>query len=546
MNKQALIHVENTESVIELAHFLSDFGWEILSANKTEDLLKKEKIPVIREPSLVENDFHQNDISILARRLAMTKIIEDEEELNYTNDGSNVFLVCLNLTPQLKTFDHAFQLKGLAKPSAHNIITLLRTAFVNYTNILILTDPADYKEAMVQLRIDNISDEFRLYLAGKALNQVAAFDSGIATSILSTIKKPFYFMNYLTYPFTKQFQLERGLNSQQNASLYSYPVLSGAVSGFSKFSGKDLNYNIITDVSLAWEQISALYGNLKTQVAVKSTNCDGYDFTSQLTPLTGTVFTIAVKFKSIIGAALSTNVRDSFVKTYSYDTENIDDVTLGCSAVIDQNAAKLMATCNFIAIIAPEFTPEARQILSANKHTRLISTSEVLENEYEGQLVSGGLIIQTKDFNLFNHWSVKTKNRPSQSQTDELAFSMLLAKGSRSYSILLLKQNSIAGAAQGCTSVKKALELALLEAENLKNRSTKEKDNSENSEASSVADILVCDSTIPFCDSVKKCIDEGVSAIIQTGGAIDDKEFIEYCNEHDVVMVFTDMTHISY
>ena len=61
-----------------------------------------------------------------------------------------------------------------------------------------------------------------------------------------------------------------------------------------------------------------------------------------------------------------------------------------------------------------------------------------------------------------------------------------------------------------------------------------------------IADILVCDSTIPFCDSLKKCIDSGVSAIIQTGGSSDDKEFIEYCNEHDVVMVFTDMTHISY
>ena len=548
MNKQALIHVENTDSLLELAHFLNDFGWTILSANQTEEILRKDKIPVVREASLVDNIFNQNDITVLNRRLMMTKIMpEDGTVANASSETGDIFLVCLNMKPLLDSNQKHFQLKNFARPVNYFITTLLRTAFINHANILILTDPADYKEAMIQIRTDDISDEFRLYLAGKALNMVAACDSGIAASILAASQDKFYFMNYLTYPFSKQFQLSSGLNSQQTASLYRYPTNSGAVSGFSKFTGKELNYNIITDVSLAWEQISALYDNLKTQVAVKSVNCDGYAFTTQLTPLTGTVFTIAVKFKSIIGAALATNVHESFEKTYSYDTKHIKDVTLGCSAVIDQSAAELIAKCNFIAIIAPDFTPEARHILSENKHTRLISTARVLETDFEGQLVSGGLIIQTKDLKLFNHWNVKTKNRPSQFRTDELAFGMLLAKGARSYSIILLKQNSIVGIAQGCTCVENAIEQALSEAEKFAAR----RNNSENSaqtenEKESIADIMVCDSVIPFCDSIKKCIEKGVSAIIQTGGSLDDKEFTEYCNEHDVVMVFTDMTHISY
>ena len=536
MTKQALIHVENTDNIIEFSKFLTDFGWTILSANKTEELLKKEKIPVTREQSLMENIFHQNDISVLNRRLISTKIPPDDAVASYQNDDSGIFIVCMNLNPILNPNHKTYQLRNLASVIDYYVVTLLRTAFLNFSNILILTDPADYKEAMIQLRTNNVSDKFRFYLAGKALNMVAACESGMAASILSSVNDDFYFMNFLTYPFKKQFQLSSGLNSQQSAALYKYPNDSGALSGFSKFLGKDLNYNIITDVSLAWEQISALYDNLKTQVAVKSTNCDGYEFTTQLTPLTGTVFTIAVKFKSIVGAGLSTNVHDSFEKTYSYDTENIQDVTLGCSAVIDLAAAEKMVKCNFLAIIAPDFTPEAKHLLSSNKHTRLIPTSQVLESDFEGQLVSGGLILQTKDLQLFNHWNVKTKNRPSQAQTDELAFSMLLAKGARSYSVIMLKQNSIVGIAQGCTSVVRALDLVLLEAEKFNAR--------ENNEP--IADILVCDSTIPFCDSIKKCIDRGVSAIIQTGGSTDDKEFIEYCNEHDVVMVFTDMTHISY
>ena len=41
MTKQAIIHVEDTENVIELAKYLSESGWTIYSANKTEELLKK-------------------------------------------------------------------------------------------------------------------------------------------------------------------------------------------------------------------------------------------------------------------------------------------------------------------------------------------------------------------------------------------------------------------------------------------------------------------------------------------------------------------------
>ncbi|MCR4734507.1 MAG: hypothetical protein K5829_05840 [Treponema sp.] len=547
MIKQALIHVENMESIVELSKFLSDFGWKIYSANKTEELLKKEKIPVTREQSLVDNIFHQNDISILNRRLMLTKLPPEDNSIPYQNEEGNIFLVCMNVNPIIHPVPNAPHIKNISSPIGYYVTTLLRTAFLNYQNILILTDPADYKEAMIQLRTDNISEQFRFYLAGKAMNMVSACDSGIATSILASIQQDFYFMNYLTYPFKKQCLLSKGLNQQQEAALYKFPNDTGAISGFVKYQGKDLNYNIVTDVSLAWEQISALYDNLKTQVAVKSKNCDGYEFTTQLTPLTGTVFTIAVKFKSIVGAALSTNVHDSFVRTYTYDTENIKDVTLGCSAVIDQIAAEKMAQCNFSAIIAPDFTPEAKHILSANHHTRLIPTSRILEYDFEGQLISGGLILQTRDTKLFNHWYVKTKNRPSQAQTDELAFSMLLAKGARSYSVLLLKQNSIVGIAQGCTSVVNALELALIEAQKFNNKSKSQDDNnSQNESDEKIADILVCDSTIPFCDSIKKCIDKGISAIIQTGNSNDDKAFIDYCNEHDVTMVFTDMTHLSF
>ena len=40
MTKRALIHVEYTENLFEFAEFLVSDGWIILSANKTEEILR--------------------------------------------------------------------------------------------------------------------------------------------------------------------------------------------------------------------------------------------------------------------------------------------------------------------------------------------------------------------------------------------------------------------------------------------------------------------------------------------------------------------------
>ena len=205
---------------------------------------------------------------------------------------------------------------------------------------------------------------------------------------------------------------------------------------------------------------------------------------------------------------------------------------------------------NFAAIVAPSFTTDAKQILSQNKKTKLVPSSKVTNISVEGHYINGGLLIQTKDNTLFNQWKVKTKNRPSQVQTDELVFGMLLAMGARSYSAVLLKQNSICGISQGCTSEKRAIDGVWFEALKHTERTNGHTDESfglrHDLDTSNLGEILVCDGAIPFCDSTKKLLESGVKAILQTGGTSSDDEFIDYCNERGVVMVFTGITHLSF
>ena len=203
--------------------------------------------------------------------------------------------------------------------------------------------------------------------------------------------------------------------------------------------------------------------NLKNQFSVKSTNCDGYKFLTQFTPLTGTVFTLAVKNKSILGASLSTNILDSFRNTYTYDT-NIKDVILASSAVIDEAAATEIVKCDIAALVAPGFTQEAKTILDEKKTLNTIQLAKITTADYQMELINGGLLFQTKDNILFDHWDVKTKNRPGQSLVDQMAFGTILAMGSRSYSAVLLKNNCVVGISQACKSPERAIDVVLSEA----------------------------------------------------------------------------------
>ena len=537
MTRQAIIHVENTEGVVDFAKFLSEFGWTILSANRTEELLKNAKIPVIKEHALVENNLYLNDTSDLIKRIMSSTFYTEPSERN--PEKENIGLICMNVIPTIHSINSEKKLKSVTRPFNFYVSTILRNAFINYENVLILSDPADYKEAMVQLRTNSVDPNFRTYLAAKALNLVSAFDGGIASSILMAPKGKKDFMNYLTYPFEKQFTLKEGSNNQQKACLYKFPEGGGTIGSLQKQKGRELPYNTISDISFAWEQISMVSTNLKNQFSVKSTNCDGYHFVTQFTPLTGTVFTIAVKNKSILGASLSTNILDSFKNTYTYDTQNIKGATLASSSVIDEAAATEIIKCGFSALVAPGFTQEAKTILDSEKNLNIIQIAKITTADYDMELINGGLLFQTKDNTLFEHWDIKTKNRPGQPLVDQMAFGTILSMGSRSYSAVLLKNNSVVGISQSCKTPARAIEVALSEA------ITHKEQNVGQYEDNTIADVLVCDSAIPLCDSIKKLADEGLKAIIHAGGTPQDAEFIEYCNTHLISMIFTGMTHIS-
>ena len=57
---------------------------------------------------------------------------------------------------------------------------------------------------------------------------------------------------------------------------------------------------------------------------------------------------------------------------------------------------------------------------------------------------------------------------------------------------------------------------------------------------------MASDAFFPFADSVEIANKEGINAVIQPGGSINDKLSIDYCNKNGMAMVFTGTRHFRH
>jgi len=534
MKKRAILYTENMENLLSLAEFLVSDNWEIISAGETAEFLGSKNIPVTVEKSLL-NSSYEND--------AHLKLLHqiDQTENKYSYDGlesaGEVKLVCINIQPKFMPLTSFLEESSSENSIDFKHISLIRYAAKNYNSTLVLTNPEDYHEATIQLRTDSVSKEFRLELAAKALNLCSAYDAATSLSIMMQ-KQKIEFPKYFMVPYERSIKLSHGSNPHQSACLYTENLKNSALNGMKKIQGKELDLLIVKNYFLAWNTVSLFLKIIKNPFEVETIDSSGYAYTTPFTPAAGSVFTIGIKNNNPIAASLGSNVNHSLSKTFNCAPEIFDGATLGCSAVIDVEAAITLSKSNLMAIIAPDFTKDARQILAENNSIRLVMASVVSSSFHEVSSVDGGLMVETADNELFRKWHIVTQKRPNQAQIDSMAFGTMVCLPAKSYSSIVINDFSAIGISTGQPSRKRSLNLAIQDAEEcFRNGLTSSDTNAE---------VLVSDTSIPFDERIIKAAEMGVKAIIQTGGTSSDRALIDFCNEHEISMIFTGMHHRSF
>ena len=107
-----------------------------------------------------------------------------------------------------------------------------------------------------------------------------------------------------------------------------------------------------------------------------------------------------------------------------------------------------------------------------------------------------------------------------------------MVKQSKSNTIVLSKNKQLLASGVGETSRVDALKHAIEKAENF-GFDLKES-------------VMSSDAFFPFADCVEIAHGVGVSCVIQPGGSIRDQDSIDFCNDHNMAMVFTGTRHFKH
>jgi phosphoribosylaminoimidazolecarboxamide formyltransferase/IMP cyclohydrolase len=184
-------------------------------------------------------------------------------------------------------------------------------------------------------------------------------------------------------------------------------------------------------------------------------------------------------------------------------------------------------------IVAPAIAPDAQALLAKKPALRVLELAALVPPAAasEWRSVWSGWVMQEQDLATFDEASLRavTARQPSPAERRDLLFAWRAAKHVKSNAIVLAKEETTVGIGQGQPSRIRAVRLAL-----------------QNAGERSRGAVLASDGFFPFPDNIELAAAAGVTAVIQPGGSIKDREVIDAANQAGLAMLFTGMRHFRH
>ncbi len=505
---RAIISVSNKENLVPLARFLSSKKIEIISTGGTARTLKFEGIPVKEVSDFTGmKEVMQGRLKtlhpkvfggILARRT--------EEDLASLGElgGAPIDLIVVNFYPfeetakiKTATFEELIEKIDIGGPS------MVRAAAKNFESVCVVVDPQDYFLLMDQIKKNGgIDYKTRLKLAAKAFEVTARYDSAIALKLSHIVSEDVSdFPPFIPLFFRKVEDLRYGENPHQKAAFYKDE--ERYLGNLIKHQGKELSYNNIVDIDAAYGIVLDLPE--PASAVIKHTNpC---------------------------GVGIGESPLKAFLRAKETDPLSAFGGIVAFNVPVDRETALSLSEIFLEVVIAPQFENDALEVFSKKKNLRVISIAE--QKFFEGlnyKRVAGGLLVQESDTFLDDRErKVVTKREPTKEEMEALELAYVICKHVKSNAIVICDKNGTVGVGAGQMSRVDSVKISRMKAY----KDTK-------------GCVAASDAFFPFPDGIEELGKGGITAVIQPGGSIRDKEVIEAANRYDMAMIFTGRRHFRH
>ena len=507
--RRALVSVYEKNRLLELGQALHAAGIEILSTGSTAKKLQDAGIPVIEVSSYTGfPEIMGGRVKTLHPKIH-SGILADQNDPEHLEAiaqlGIEPFdLVVINLYPFAATlasgadFAECIEQIDIGGPS------MLRGAAKNHGSVAVVCNESQYDHLITSIKAGGFTAEERKRLAMEVFRTTAEYDLTIASWLGSTISYEMADLDWLGLIWKRENTLRYGENPHQKAAIYRGGP-AGIVSAVQSH-GKEMSFNNYTDADAAWR---AALDHSQPCVAI-------------------------IKHANPCGIAIGTDIADAYAKAHLCDPVSAFGGVVAANRKVTVAMAEPLSQVFTEVIIAPDYEPEALEILMRKPSIRILTCSQTRISPLELRPVSGGVLVQETD--LINadgddpkNWKQVTDGAVSPQVMSDLAFAWRSVRAVKSNAILLAKDGAAVGIGMGQVNRVDSAKLAVHRAGD---RVT-----------SSVA---ASDAFFPFADGLEILTAAGVTAIVQPGGSVRDEEVIAAAQNAGVAMFFTGTRHFSH
>ena len=509
MNKKiqsALISVFYKDGLETIIKDLYDLGITIYSTGGTQKFIEDLNIPCIPVESLTSYP------SILGGRVKTLHpsvfggILGKRDDDTHKNEMKEykipeIDLVIVDLYPFEETVKATKDENAIIEKIDIGGPSMIRAAAKNFKDVTVIAAKKDYKalEDILQNQKGETTLEQRRSFAIKAFDVCTGYDLAISNYFNGT-----HHIN----PFSSEKTVLRyGENPHQHAAFYG-----DMKQCFTKLNGKELSYNNLVDVDAALALINDVSSHYKNTEAL---------------------FAI-IKHTNVCGVGQRQTVKESWDAALAGDPESAFGGILITNKAIDYATATAINEIFFEVLLAPAFDEDASTILKTKKNRILLQYDDVKASISTTQMRSAlnGYLEQDTDDKNYSEWTEAGGRETSPGEKEDMLLANIICKNLKSNAIAIVKNKQLIGKGCGQTSRIDALKQAIDKAKAFGFETT--------------GSVLASDAFFPFDDCVKIAHVAGITAFIQPGGSIRDKDSINYAKEQGLAMVITGTRHFKH
>ncbi len=500
--KNALISVYNKNNLGEIIKKLDSLGVTIYSTGGTYDFIKGLGIKAVTVesltsyPSILGGRVKTLHPKVFGGILARRNNIGDIEQLE-KYEIPQIDLVIVDLYPFEKTVASNASEEEIIEKIDIGGISLIRAAAKNFNDVIVVPAVEYYADfiSLLDEKKGMTSIDDRKYFAKKAFHISSHYD----TSIFKYFDKEENAVFKQSIPVSKK--LRYGENPHQKGVFYgNFDDL------ITQLSGKEISHNNLLDIDAAVNLIAEFS---ETTIAI-------------------------IKHNNACGIACRSGLADAWNDALSGDPVSAFGGIIVTNKPVDFQTAEEINKIFFEVIIAPSYEKNVAELLKSKKNRIILQFNFSALPKIQFRTVLNGVLQQEKDYKTETYDDLKPATHvvPDEREKKDLLFANILVKHTKSNAIVLAKNKQLIGSGTGQTSRIDALKQAIAKAKEFG--------------FDLQGAVMASDAFFPFPDCVEIAHKEGINAVIQPGGSINDKASVEYCNANGIAMIITGFRHFKH